>query len=355
MRNHGPHCAGLPARPFVAPATFTAKLSLLVAALLVICLSTANAQLFCSQPRVSVLASGLAGSKGSTIGPDGAIYVTENVVGRISRIDPKTGAVTTFTAGLPPAIVVQSNGTVVGGVMDVAFIGNTAYALVSMVGSDVGGNSPVGIYRVDGPQRSKVVADIGTYSATHPPPSPFFLPMGVQYAIETYREGFLVTDGHHNRVLHVTTRGEISDAITFGNVVPTGLAVLGNLVFVAQAGPLPHRAADGKVVAFAPRFPHAITVASGAPLLVDVEFGRGFNLYALSQGVWTGGDEGSPASPNTGALVEVNLTGTFTTLVGGLDRPTSFEVVGNTAYVVTLSGKVLKIERLSCRAFGNDE
>ena len=51
-----------------------------------------------------LLVSGLEGGSGSTIGPGGALYVTESAAGRISRIDPQTGAVTTFASGLPPAI-----------------------------------------------------------------------------------------------------------------------------------------------------------------------------------------------------------------------------------------------------------
>jgi hypothetical protein len=36
----------------------------------------------------------------------------------------------------------------------------------------------------------------------------------------------------------------------------------------------------------------------------------------------------------------------------GLDRPTSLEVIGNTAYVVTLSGEIWKMESLSCPPYG---
>jgi len=50
-------------------------------------------------------------------------------------------------------------------------------------------------------------------------------------------------------------------------------------------------------------------VACGASRLVDVEFGRGERLYALSQGHWYCGDPGSPAEPNTDALVEGNENG----------------------------------------------
>ena len=292
------------------------------------------------------LLTGLEGGSGSTVGPGGALYVTETAAGRISRVDPKTGDITTFASGLPKQIVG------IGGAMDVAFIGKTAYALVTLVGSDVGGSDTVGIYRVDGPNSFTVVADIGAFALSHPPATPFDIPTGVQYALETYRGGFLVTDGHHNRVLRVTLDGEVTELIQFGNIVPTGLAVSGNTVYMAEAGPVPHEPEDGKVVSFGPKSPTATEVASGASLLVDVEFGRGRTLYALSQGDFGGGPPGSPAAPNTGSLVKVNGNGTFTVLADGLDRPTSLEFIGNTAYVVTLTGEIWKFDSVSGPPFG---
>lgn len=292
------------------------------------------------------LLTGLEGGSGSTVGPGGALYVTETNAGRISRVDPKTGDITTFASGLPKSIVG------LGGAMDVAFIGTTAYALVTLVGPDVGGSDVVGIYRVDGPDSFTVVADIGAFALSNPPVTPFDIPTGVQYALETYRGGFLVTDGHHNRVLRVTLDGEVTELIAFGNIVPTGLAVSGNTVYMAEAGPVPHEPEDGKVVSFGPKSPTATEVASGASLLVDVEFGRGRTLYALSQGDFGGGPPGSPAAPNTGSLVKVNGNGTFTVLADGLDRPTSLEFIGNTAYVVTLTGEIWKFDSLSGPPFG---
>ena len=126
---------------------------------------------------VTRLVSGLEGAVGSTIGPGGALYVTEGTAGRISRVDPKTGAVTTFASGLPQRIA----GT--GGAMDVAFIGSTAYVLVTLVGPDVGGSDVVGIYRVDGPNTFTVIADIGQFAIDNPPNTLFFVPTGVRYAL----------------------------------------------------------------------------------------------------------------------------------------------------------------------------
>jgi sugar lactone lactonase YvrE len=103
------------------------------------------------------LVTGLQGGSGSTIGPDGALYVTESAAGRITRVDPQTGATTTYASGLPQLIPAAG----FGGPVDVAFLGRTAYVLVTLVGPDVGGRDVVGIYRVDGPDRFTVVADIG--------------------------------------------------------------------------------------------------------------------------------------------------------------------------------------------------
>jgi hypothetical protein len=297
----------------------------------------------------SLLLAGLDGGSGSTIGPDGALYVTEGGAGRVSRVDPTSGAITTFASGLPKFLP----GIGIGGAMDVAFIGGTAYVLVTMVGSDLGGSDTVGIYRVDGPDSFTVVADIGAFTLANPPVPAFFVPTGVQYALNPYRGGFLVTDGHHNRVYRVTPDGKITVVIAFDDIVPTGLAVWGNTVYMTEAGPIPHLPQNGKVMSFETKSPVATEVASGGRLLVDVEFGLGRTLYALAQGVWPlGNPEGSPALPNTGQLLRVNGDGTFTVVASGLDQPTSLEFIGNTAYVITLGGEIWTIDDVSSPPFG---
>jgi hypothetical protein len=286
-----------------------------------------------------LLVSGLGDASGSAVGPDGALYVTHGATGRISRIDPLTGRTKTFASGLPPAIVG------LGGVMDVAFLGRTAYALVTLVGSDVGGTHVVGLYRIDGPETSTVIADIGQFAIANPPRTPFDVPSGLQFALETYRGGFLVSDGHHNRVLRVTLDGTVTELMGFDNIVPTGLAATGDWIYMAQAGPVPHLPEDGRVVRLEPARSAVTDVASGAPLLVDVELNRAHSLYALSQGEFPpDGAPAAPALPDTGALLRVNWDGTLTALITGLDRPTSLEFIRGVAYVVTLTGEVWRID-----------
>jgi len=268
---------------------------------------------------------------GSTVGPDGALYVTEPVSGEVSRVDRRTGEVSTFVSGLPARLPDTP-----GGALDVAFLGRTAYVLVTLV--DPGAVS--GLYRVERSGAVTPVADIGAWSVAHPPETDFFVPSGVQFALEPYRGGFLVSDGHHNRVLHVTPRGAITELVAFGNVVPTGLETAGRTVLVAQAGPVPHLPEDGKIVAVKPWRDTVAPVASGGRLLVDVE-SDGRRLYALAQGVFTpGSPEGSPADPDTGQLMKAGHDGVLRAVAEGLDRPTSFEIVRGTAYVVTLDGEV---------------
>ena len=320
-------------------ATKPRKLLVLLAAVIaMITSSTASA----GGPTSDLLLSGLKGGSGSTVGPGGALYVTESAAGRISRVDPRTGKITTFASGLPQSIVG------IGGAIDVAFIGGTAYALVTLVGPEVDGKRhrrhlpnrrPRQLHRGRGHRRVR---------PDNPPTTPFDVPTGVQYALETYRGGFLVTDGHHNRVYQVTRAGEVSELIQFGNIVPTGLATR------ATRSTWPRRALSptspgrqGGVVQAEVTDRHQ-GGASGAPLLVDVEFGRGRDLYALSQGEFpVAGFPGAPAVPNTGSLVKVNGDGGFDLVVDDLNQPTSVEFIRNTAYVVTLTGEIWKVENPS--------
>ena len=293
-----------------------------------------------------LLVTGLRELQGSTVGPDKELYVTAPLDGSIWRIDPKTGAYSLFATGLPKRI--PDSFYIGSGVIDVAFRGETAYALVTGVGPDLDGEDTVGIYRIDGPHSYTVIADIGAWSIDHPPVPDFFVPTGFQYAFEPYADGFIVTDGHHNRLLYVTLDGNINQVIAFGNVVPTGLAVRGNTIYFTEAGPIPHEPEDARLMSLSPEATTANEVASAAGLdvglFVDVEFGLNNSIFALAQGIWDGPYEGAPAQPNTGALLALKPNNTFNVTADGLNQPTSMEFIGNKAYVVSLAGEVWEID-----------
>ena len=143
----------------------------------------------------------------------------------------------------------------------------------------------------------------------------------------------------------MTLAGRITELRTFGNTAPTGLALRHGRILMAEAGPVPHRPEIGRVVTWRPFRSSTRVVASGAPLAVDVE--RGGAVWVLSQGAWdhpnVPGNAGLPASPGTGGLFRVGRNGRLMRVVARLDRPTSLELVGDDAYVVTLTGKVLRL------------
>ena len=309
-----------------------------------------------SAPVVTVLNSTALGGlgSGSTIGPDGALYVTNGTAGTLVRIDPRNGSETVVGSGLPPRVIP------LGGAMDVAFIGHRAYVLVTLAGADLGAPDAVmGIYRLERDGTFSVFADLGTWSAAHPPADPdWFNSQGVQYSIEGWREGFVVADAHLGRVIRVDSRGQISELVAFPSTdsVPTGLEVANGKVFVATAGPIPHRPSDSAISAVRRDGSTkvigkwAADYAGDRGLIVDVEMGRHQRLYGLLQGHWNleplPDNEGMPAAPNTGEIVAVGADGNFTTVVSGLNQPTSLELVGCVGFVVTLSGTILRIDRI---------
>lgn len=301
-----------------------------------------------------LLYGGLAAGSGSTVGPDGALYANDPINGTIVRVDPSTGAASTYADCLPRRLVPMFG---FSGGMDVAFIGNTAYALVTVVSDPLlGGSAPDGIYRIDGPHSCSLVADIGAWSMEHQPTGrgfDFVLVTGVQYAMQPWRGGFLVTDGHHNRLLQVSRDGSISELKGFGDVVPTGLAVHGDTIYMAEAGPIVGNGPElGKIISIDAKTSAVADVAAFGPLMVDVEPGRGQTLFGLAQGTHSNTSAGSPADPNTGELLRVNGSGGFSVVAGGLDRPTSLEIIGNTAYVTTLTGQIWVVDDIAAPPYG---
>ena len=221
------------------------------------------------------------------------------------------------------------------------------------MGEDVGGSDAVGVYRIDGPDSFTVVADIGAYTSENVPTNtPIDVPSGVQYAMEPHGDGFLVTDGHHNkRAAGRARRHGDRTGMAFDNIVPTGLALSGDSVYMGEAGPVPHIPDHGKVVMLDLRPGTATDVASGAGWSWTWKPAQDGTLYALAQGDWDGEAAGAPALPNTGSLLTVNEDGSFTVVADRLNVPTSMEIVGDMAYVVSGAGDSLRSPpwRATCR------
>lgn len=131
--------------------------------------------------------------------------MTEGAVGRLSRIDPKTGEITTFAQRA--AAVDRWHRWCNRCRIHRQYCLRFGHLGRTRCGRQLrSGHLPRGW-----PTDFALLADIGAFSSSYPPSTSFLVPTGVQYALETYRGGFLVTDGHHNRVLNVTLKGEITE------------------------------------------------------------------------------------------------------------------------------------------------
>lgn len=352
---------------------FIPLVAAIITAITALSFGSASAQELPPPSAGTVLTSGLLQPKGIIIGPDGDLYVAESgtggdsdfvvdgvtykngYTGRISRIDVQTGTRTTVADGL------ASNGTEDGeavGPADVAFIGNTLYYLQTHAG-DVWGfpDFETGIYRVQSNGDVELVADIGAFNAANPTESissgaqADIEPGGNPYAFAVRNGVFYVSDGNHNRLLSVTTGGDIEEITEFPNhPVSTGLDFAPDgTAYVAYLGQGPFLAADGKVVRVNLDSGAIADVASGVPMLTDVQLGPGGQLYALSfNDTRLAGEEGF--APGTGSLLKVNGS-TLTPVVVGLSFAAFVEFGGTTAYISNASvmpdGQIIKVENIT--------
>lgn len=312
--------------------------------------------------------------KGLAMGPDGMLYVAESGnggttpitvdggegtigrTGRISKIDPKTGARTTVVDGLPSHA--SSEGEAVGPA-DVAFIGDTLYYVQTHAGAAYGfPDDPTGIYRVTSTGDVILVADLGKFNIDNPVDA---ITDGVQkdvevggnpYSMQTRASQFYVIDGNHNRMLRSTTGGAVSEVVEFpDHPVSTGIDITSDgTMYVSYLGVGPFLPEAGKVVRVNPSTGAITEIASGKAMLVDVEFGPGGQLYALQI---NDPQEAGAAffAPGTGKIFKVNADGTMSPVVTGLSFPTFMLFDGDTAYVsnmgITPVGSIVKIENFS--------
>ena len=276
-----------------------------------------------------VAEGGVGGTSINTVGqctqvPDVGPYTTDGPSGRISKID-SSGTVSSVINNLPSSQTNLATGGFVSGVADVAFIGNTLYAVIAGAGcSHAFPNFPNSVIRVNSDGTPTQVANLSQFVASHPVafPNPNdFEPDGTWYSMVAVQNQLFVVEPNHGEVDSVGTNGQVRRIVdvsaTQGHIVPTALAFDGRFA-LGNLGQFP--APNDHAVLF--QFPMSGKLSLtkiGFSKVLGVAFDSAHRAYVLEM---SKSDTGFPA-PFTGDVVRINSDGTVTTIDSGLMFPTA--------------------------------
>ncbi len=259
---------------------------------------------------------GTTSSVGLCPGLEGEEYFGSPTGGRISKVSPG-GTRTTVTDNLP-----TSAGPGILGVGDVAFIGNTLYALLNGGGCSHGVPTvPNGIVKINSNGTFSVVADLGSWQVTHPVANPAadFEPEGTWYSMVAVKNAFYAIDPNHGELVKVTTDGNITRVVdiskTQGHIVPTALDYQGNF-YVGNLGIFPIVDGSSSIYKITPGGQIKI-VETGFTTVLAVVFDNRARMYVLEN---TTGN--LFPTPFTGRIIRVNPNGTKDVIAEGLALPT---------------------------------
>lgn len=322
------------------------KICVGAALVVAVCFPTAHAQ--SPSPNVTVFATGLVNPRGLTFGPDGYLYVAEGGEGgststigtcdqvpapvgpytggftsRISRID-SNGNRTTVLDGLPSSQTSPAQGSLVSGVSDLAFIGDTLYAITAGAGCSHGlSGTDNGIFRVNAHGPWTMIADLSVFQKANPvanPNPPDFEPDGTWYSMVAVRGELYAVEPNHGELDAISPDGTIRRvadiSATQGHIVPTAVGYHGNF-YVGNLNTFPIVDGSSKILKITPSG-EVKTEIIGLTTVLGVAFDQENRMYILENTT----DNPFP-TPFTGKVLRVTGGGGLEEIATGLALPTA--------------------------------
>jgi hypothetical protein len=327
-----------------------------------------------AQPQVTTVMTGLDNPRGLALGPEGGLYVAEagrggdgpclvNLVGEL-RCFGLTGAISRLWKGVQQRIVsgLPSNalpdGTSAAGPSDISFQGRGGMFVLLSTGAvhpaDRPAFGPHGwmfgtLFQQPPGGPLRVVADVAAFEVdANPDGGPID---SNPYGLLAQPGGRLVVDAGGNSLLTVAPTGRISTLATFPSrpqgrstdSVPTAVTVgPDGAYYVSELTGVPFAANAARIYRVVPgREPEVYL--DGFTTILDLEFGPDGSLYVLQHST------GPMFFALPGSLLRVAPDGTRTTVVSGLERPTSVVVDWDGTIYLSIrgihvgTGEVLKI------------
>lgn len=295
----------------------------------------------------SVYASGFQNPRGLKFGPDGLLYVAEggtggtnSTVGQCSQVPapvgPYTGAQTggriskvvngqrvTVNDKFATSQTAPTQGNLVSGVADIAWIGSTMYAITAGGGCSHGVNGkPNGVYRVNGNNQPYLVANLSQFQMAHPVANPNaddFEPDGTWYSMIALRGDLYAVEPNHGELDRISPSGAISRVADIsasqGHIVPTAMDFHGNF-YVGNLNLFPIQTGSSKILKITPSG-YVTPVAWGLTTVLGVAFDRSDRMYVLENTV----GQQFP-TPGYGDVIRIDPNGKKTIVLQGLLLPT---------------------------------